>query len=589
MSLILKSRLKKPFFSDHTPFGQVRLLGFLLVFAIALGLLSAFLVNTPLIRDWEDRFQSKYYLLRSAFSEPEAVNLPLVLVLIDDHSLPTGTSRSPLDREWLADLLLKVQHSEPTLVGLNILLDRTGKEEKDRKLIEVIRRSGNIILRDDPFYPVYPSFAAAALDKGTLRFRLDSADTVQEVCANTVTCQSRGIYYQKILDYYGFIRGAGMQNTYPDQPWMKINFAVTGLKDSDRSLLSFPVIRAHEMNRLPQGAFKDKIVLVGTGFPDLYPLYRVPLSNPGLMLQETELIAQILGMIAGDRYLHAVSPVWIGLGLFLLLTLISLVVVFRGPLLSVVVSALLVILLFISCGWVFAFQNIEMPFILPVSIILLFALAAMIAHGLQERFFRMETQIQLKQAKIDYLTNELHSHHLFNEFSRLSVMIQHDPGSAREYLVEFAEMLRSSLKYGDKSMVPVNAQIEYLESYLNQQRLIHKDRMLFSFNSNGGFDNIEAPWHAFFPLIENAVKYTEGFLAKSGVKSARIDIELEEVAGKLVLTVRNPYREDLEVISARKGLKNLRERLSWAYPKGGYQLEFQHDERLWISKLEIPI
>jgi CHASE2 domain-containing sensor protein len=589
MSPFLKSRFKKPLFPEHTPFGQVRLLGFLLGFAIVCGLLTAFLLNTPLVKDWENRFQSKFYLLKSSYSEPEAVNLPLILVLIDDHSLPADTSRSPMDRKWLADLISKIDAHDPVLLGLNILLDRTRDDVGDKKLIDAIKNAGNVILKDDPFYPIYPTFSAVALDKGTLKFKLDSSDTVQEVCANEITCQSKGIFYRKILDYSGFIRGIQAQPSYPDQPWMKINFAVAGRKVNGKTLLSFPVIKAHEVSQLPVGAFKDKIVLVGTGFPDLYPLYRTPLSDPELMLQETEVIAQILGMIAGEGYFSALPILWTGFGLIILLMLISLLLVFRGPLLSLSVSLLFVIFLFVGSGWAFAFHNLEIPFILPLSVLLTFTLAGILAHGLKERFFRMETQIQLKQAKIDFLTNELHSHHLFNEFSRLSVMIKHDPGSAREYLVEFAEMLRSSLKYGDKAMVPVNVQVEYLESYLNQQRLIHKERMQFNFTSNGSFDSLQAPWHAFFPLIENAVKYTEGFLTGSSSKSARIDIELESAGGELVFTIRNPYQDGLEVISARKGLKNLRERLSWAYPRGGYQLDFKHDERLWISRLKIPI
>ncbi|MBU2511085.1 CHASE2 domain-containing protein [bacterium] len=576
-------------FSDNTSLRQIRLLCFLIAFAFLYSLLSIFLQKTDIVRDWENRFQSNFYLLRTHFSQPEVADLPLILVLIDDNSLPAGASRSPIDRSWLAELVSELSNYQPALIGMNILLDRTSNPSADNELTAAIETAGNVILRSDPFYPAHPLFTKVALDKGTLRFRLDSSDTVQEVCASALTCQSTDLLYLKILDHYRLVKGKEGNFENPEIPWLKINFAAIQQESEGKKILSYPVIKAHELSQLPDFALKDKIVLLGAGFPDLYPLYRAPLSSPEMMLQETEVIAQVLDMIAGQRGFDSVSPVTVAIVLFFFLICITVITIYKGSPFALPGFLLIILMLLVGSGWAFAFKNLEIPFVLPALSISFYVLVIVLVHSVQERFFRMETELQLKQTKIDYLTNELHSHHLFNEFSRLSVMIGHDPKAAKEYLVEFAEMLRSSLKYGDKSLVATGIQLEYLKSYLNQQRLIFKEKLIFKLTLDEELNSVPAPWHVFFPLVENAVKYTEGYIKQTGVTTAEIEVDLSRQNRFLVFRVGNPYREGLKLTSSKTGLRNLKERLSWAYPRGGYQLDFGGREQTWTAELRLPI
>ena len=310
--------------------GRIRLLCFLSGVALLLSVLSVILLQSEMVKDWEDRFQSRYYLLRAYFSEPRASQLPLVLVLIDDHSLPANTARSPIDRRWLADLVAAIDEQDPLLIGLNVLLDRPGDAGADQKLIEEIEKAGNVILRDDPFYPVYPPFARAALDKGTVKFRLDSSDTVQAVCASAEGCRSPDLFYRKIIKTYRFASGQTLDKPDLESDWLKINFMATRREGSAGKLLSFPSLRAHELSRLPPDALKDRIILVGTGFPDLYPLYRTPVTPPDRLYQETEIIAQVLSMVASGDYLKPLSPFLVGCLILLALLVISLVMIYVG-------------------------------------------------------------------------------------------------------------------------------------------------------------------------------------------------------------------------------------------------------------------
>lgn len=573
---------QKKIFTGNRYLGQWRNL---VLIAVLLSVIHFFFQMYPLVRDWEDRFQSVHYVTRSHFTEPKIFSIPVVVILIDDASLPEGERRSPLNRKWLASLLDEVSEHQPSLIGLNILLDRAGEKDGDQLLAEAIKNAGNVILRDDPVYPVLPVFSTPAVDQGTIRFHVDSSGTVQRICNAITSCQTKDIFHKKFWRHF--------KNSYdkhnlsiPNIPWLKINFFLNW-GDSPSSFSQFPIIRAHEVFQLSDYALQGKLILIGTGFPDLYPTYRVPVSGPEQFLQETELIAQTLGMIAEGRYLNKPPALIISIVFLAILCLLAWSLVFKGPLHGAWFTIILLVVYFFFSNFMFVLWNWEIPFVLPATLLIIFLIIAGLSQWIQEKFVRLETELQLKQTKIDFLTNELHSHHLFNEFSRVSVMIRKDPETAREYLVEFAEMLRASLKYSDQPWVPLQKQIDYLKSYIRQQQLIHGERLKFNMDFEINIENASIPWHVFFPIVENAVKYTESLISSVHVEP-QIQIQLTCSKSFLIFTVVNSFDKDNRPPSTRTGLKNLMERLKLLYPNGGYHLELTPEKKTWKTQLHLP-
>jgi len=565
-----------------------QLLGYVVVAGL-LGLLLVYWLTSPLARDWENRFQSNYYLLRSAFSHPEASPLPMVVILIDDNSLPAGSSRSPIDRGWLAEQVQKIAAENPALIVFNILLDRLSTETADRELADALRQSGKVILRDDPHFPVRSLFSEAALDRGSMQFRLDSTGTVQDVCNSAVSCRSPQILHHRIWRKITSIFNLAGAQSPPSIPWLKINFSETPTPQSNGQLTAYPVIRAHEIDKMAPDALQGKIVLIGSGFADIYPLYRIPLDDPQMEMQETEILAQLLTMMAQNSYLRSVSGLWMALFAFGFMVAVALILIYRGILPATIITLLAILAYFILCSVGFAFLNLEIPFIVPAIVLFLFLSSGILYQSVRERFFRLSLELQLKQKKIDYLTNELHAHHLFNEFSRISVMIRQNPESAREYLIEFAEMLRLSLKYGDQQMVPISIQMEYIELFINQQRIIHQDRLKFELNlETESLRQYHAPWHIFFPLVENAVKYSGVYLKNNPETTPTIRIDVTVSERQLTFEIENPF-DATTTTSSQTGLKNLRNRLDLAFPRGNYFLDSSGSQQTWIGRLQIPV
>jgi CHASE2 domain-containing sensor protein len=580
----LISGLKRTFSNPVRPF-----YGFV-AGAIILTTIAFYLQSTPLIQDWEQRFQSNYYPFSAFLKPPETALSSLIVVLINDQSLPEGVSRSPIDRRWLQSLIEKVSGHQPALIGLNILLDRPQNLGVDQALAATFAKSGNIILRSDPYYPPLTLFSNAALDQGTLRFRFDSSGTVQAVCHSPLSCRSEKIFQLRLLKHLrGNLPGSLSAPTEMQSDWMRIDFSASQHLSSGKKIVKFPVIFANELESVPQGALQDKIVLIGSGFPDLYPLYRTPLASEEHFLQETEILARIVEMMIGNRYLKPVPGIYSAMVLLMLLLALSLLLSIPRVLPGFWFTLVALPALFFLAAISFTLFRLIIPLVLPASLLLLFYVVGIIQRVLHEQYARLMTELKLKEAKIDFLTNELHTHHLFNELSRLNVMIGQHPATARAYLVEFAELLRASLKYGDQPRVPVSVQMDYLNTYTRQQSIIHGDDMRFEFEISGDWEAVYTPWHLFFPLVENAVKQTEGALRQKHEQPLAIEIALRKENDRLHFTVKNPFLTDANVHSAGKGLANLSERLKWAYPGGESQLSSHQQNQDWIATLQLPL
>jgi len=561
----------------------------LVILSIGLSALLIYLQPSPLVQDWEQRFQSNFHLFKSFFSTPESGTSPIVVVLINDNSLPEGTSRSPIDRQWLGSLINRISGHRPALIGLNILLDRPLNPADDQTLSRAIADSGRVVIRSDSNYPAQARFKNAALDYGNLRFRFDSSGAVQEICHSSLTCRGGRFFHTRLLKQISSIPAFrhDITSTKP-QDWLRINFSTSRQLPGGAQSVRFRVFYANELDQIPDGVLQDKIVLIGTGFPDLYPLYRTPLAADEQFLQETEILGRVVDMFLGNRLIIPLPYIWSGLIMLAVFLGLSFLLSTHGILGGVWFTAIALPILFLAAAVAFTFR-VEVPFVLPAVMLSLFLGIGMIQQTLQERFFRLMAELNLKDAKIDFLTNELHTHHLFNELSRLNVMIGQHPESARAYLVEFAELLRASLKYGDQSRVPVKVQMDYLETYLQQQGIIHGDQFQFSIDIKGNFEKAHAPWHVFFPLVENAVKQSEALWRTQPKQSAKIEIALRKEGNRVHFRVTNPYLPDAGIESTGKGLENLENRLKWSYPRGGYKLSGNSHAQIWTADLELPL
>ena len=129
--------------------------------------LLALIVRSGMLESVE--LQGYDLLVDSRGVGPPAENI--VIVDFDEASV-RAYNAFPIPRRLLADVLDKIATGEPTVIGLDVILDKERKAEDDRHLADVISRAGNVILVSEygferlPRNEPLPAFAKAAAGVG---------------------------------------------------------------------------------------------------------------------------------------------------------------------------------------------------------------------------------------------------------------------------------------------------------------------------------------------------------------------------------------------------------------------------------------
>jgi len=188
-----------------------------------------------------------------------------------------------------------------------------------------------------------------------------------------------------------------------------------------------------------------------------------------------------------------------------------------------------------------------------------------------------QLEIQLKEAQIRTLHQQLQPHFLFNTLNGISSLMYQSVEQADKMLTYLGDLLRISLERMDVQEVPLKDDIAFIERYLLIEQTRMGDRLIVKTNFQPDTLDALVPCMMTQPLLENAIKHGIAPLAKQGTISA----SSWRVAEKLFLQIEDSGRgfgESLEQnLTKGYGIKNTLERLTILYGNN-YSLTFSNKE-----------
>jgi LytS/YehU family sensor histidine kinase len=138
-------------------------------------------------------------------------------------------------------------------------------------------------------------------------------------------------------------------------------------------------------------------------------------------------------------------------------------------------------------------------------------------------------------------------------------------GKAPAAILKLSDLMRYMLYESNEEKVPLAKEIEFLENYIDLQRLRSDRRSSISYEREGSPDGLEIAPLLFLPLVENSFKHGikgdpyGGYVKiKLDIKERSLELSLENNKGKV------DEIEDLE--NSGIGLANVRRRLELIYP-----------------------
>ena len=154
----------------------------------------------------------------------------------------------------------------------------------------------------------------------------------------------------------------------------------------------------------------------------------------------------------------------------------------------------------------------------------------------------LQSQRALAEAQLAQLREQLKPHFLFNTLNTISALMQSDVARADRLIARLADLLRSSLSFGDQSMVPLETELRFLELYADIMAERFSGRVTVDWRIDPAARSVAVPALLLQPLLENAFRH--GIEEVSGAhriliaasmpaESAGLEISIHCSAGRL--------------------------------------------------------
>lgn len=179
---------------------------------------------------------------------------------------------------------------------------------------------------------------------------------------------------------------------------------------------------------------------------------------------------------------------------------------------------------------------------------------------------KLKEELRKKNHKMELalVKAQLDPHFLFNTINNIDVLILKDADEASAYLNKLSDIMRFMLYETKAEQIPLTQEIEYIEKYIELQKIRTANANYISFQKEGSALEKNIAPMIFTPFIENAFKHTTN---KKVDEAIRISVKIEN--NKIEFSCINKFDPSRKLKKESSGLGNdlIHKRLNLIYPK----------------------
>ncbi len=173
-------------------------------------------------------------------------------------------------------------------------------------------------------------------------------------------------------------------------------------------------------------------------------------------------------------------------------------------------------------------------------------------------------------SELALLRSQINPHFLFNTLNNIDSLVLVNPEKASSSIIKLSEIMRYMLYEANVDSVPLEKEIEYLESFVSLQQLRLKKQDFVRFSVDGDIQGKKIPPMLIIPFVENAFKH-----GKKNAKSPGIIIDIKISSTTYIFEIVNfisdQGKEQKDAVGGI-GLQNIKRRLELLY-KDKYELD----------------
>jgi sensor histidine kinase YesM len=206
----------------------------------------------------------------------------------------------------------------------------------------------------------------------------------------------------------------------------------------------------------------------------------------------------------------------------------------------------------------------------------------------ENRLIASQLQSKLSLAELNMLKMQIHPHFLFNTLNTISALVHKNPDDADKMISRLSDLLRTSLDYSGKHFVTLRDETDFLNLYLEIQKVRFKERLKVVIDIDPDSLDALVPAIILQPIVENSIKHV---LEKTkDVCEIKISSTLNNNLLTLKIADNGPgISEDNFIIKEGVGLNNVKSRLSQIYSNEKSLKIKNLENRGLLVSIEIPI
>ena len=222
-----------------------------------------------------------------------------------------------------------------------------------------------------------------------------------------------------------------------------------------------------------------------------------------------------------------------------------------------------------------------------VPSVMIFALST--AVRISNEWFKNEKQIKEMEnekltAELAFLKSQVNPHFLFNILNNICSLARKKSDDTENALIKLSHIMRYMLYESKDEKVSLGKEVEYLQSYIELQRLRISDKVVINFSITGNPEELTIEPMLLIPFVENAFKHGVSYLEES-IINIILTVNHKELNFKVDNLIAMKRDEVLHTESGI-GLKNVKRRLELLYPE---KHSLQIDDNGSIYSIELQI
>jgi len=267
---------------------------------------------------------------------------------------------------------------------------------------------------------------------------------------------------------------------------------------------------------------------------------------------------------------------------------------FKNEIAKYIISLIITLIIIIVLEYIFSYYfDIRLRFIGKRPSITFFSVLFIIAVStsikLAQKWFENEAKQKAMihektNSELSLLKTQVNPHFLFNTLNGIYSLANAKSEKTPSAIVKLSDLMRYMLDESKQEFVSLSSELDYINTFIDLQKLRLFENVKIDFNIEGNPDNIKIQPLLLIPFIENAFKH-----GTDSTSNCLINIDLEIKEGSVRLIVKNDILESRnEDGKSGFGLINIKRRLELEYPER-HSLITENIDNRFVVKLYVNI